>query len=100
MNKKRFIISTLVGFALLFVLDFVIHGVLLMPTYEQTADVWRSKEGYESLMLFSTVIHLAIAATLCFIYTRHHEGKGIKEGIRFGLMTGCLIGLIHFSSYA
>ena len=100
MNKKRFAISTLVGFALLFILDFIIHGILLTPLYEQTADLWRPMEEYESFMPFATAMQFIMVAVLCFIYTRHHEGKGLSEGVRFGVMFGFLIGIMQFSTYA
>ncbi len=100
MNIKRFAICSLVGFAFVFAYEFVIHGILLVPTYEQTPQLWRPMKEYESFMPLATTMQLLTTAVLCFIYTRHYEGKGLGEGMRFGIMMGLLLGLMQFSSYA
>lgn len=100
MNKKRFAICSLVGFAFVFAYEFVVHGILLVPTYELTPELWRPMEEYQSYMPFATGMQLLTTAVLCYIYTRHHEGKGVGEGVRFGVMVGLLLGLMQFSSFA
>lgn len=100
MNIKRFFISVLIGFAFVFGYEFLIHGILLVPSYELTPQLWRPTEEFENFMPFATAMQFLITATLCFIYTRHHEGKGIGEGFRFGVMFGTLLGLGCMAAYA
>lgn len=99
-NCKRFGIAALVGFIFVFGFDFVVHGILLLPTYDLTPDLWRPMEEYESMVPFMTAMQVLTTVALCYIYTRNHEGTGISEGIRFGIMFGIFLGLMQASSYA
>lgn len=98
-NLPRFLLSLVIGFAFVFGVEFAIHNTLLADLYEQTASFWRAKESMATffpLMLARTFLLVAISA---FIYTRNHEGKGITEGIRFGIPLGLLFALFMSSSY-
>ncbi len=100
MNYKRFALCTLAGFIFVFAYEFIVHGILLVPTYELTPNLWRPMEEYESFIPFMTAMQIITTMVLCYIYTRHHENKGITEGLRFGAMLGLLLGLMQFASYA
>lgn len=99
MNMKRFIVATIAGFAFIFLYEFLVHGHLLLPIYEETADLWRPKESMEAFMPWMTGIQFLFAAILCFIYTRNYESKGLEEGVRFGVMFGLLFAVMAFSPY-
>ena len=43
MNNKRWIQASIAVFVGLFVLEFVINGILLQDIYQKTASVWRSE---------------------------------------------------------
>ncbi|MGH2567761.1 MAG: hypothetical protein ACRDGA_05435 [Bacteroidota bacterium] len=85
MNKKLW-----VGFVAVFVamevLMFLIHGVILQPTYEETQAVWRA--DMESLMWIYHVLAVIGAFFFTFIFSKGYEGKGIMEGVRYGLYIG------------
>ena len=100
MNIKRYALSTIVGFVFTLMFDYVVHGVLLVPTYEQTPQLWRPLEEMNNYIPFMNAMGLFVTATLAFIYTRHHEGKGITEDVRFGVMFGLLLGLLQLNAYA
>ena len=92
-------LAVVAGFILLFVSDYVIHQILLMGLYEQTANLWRSPEtmmDFFPLMLGSQFLMSAITA---MIFTRNYEAKGIIEGARFGLLLGLLFALMMSMSY-
>lgn len=98
-NIPRFLLSVAVGFIFVFGLDYLVHENLLMDLYEQTASLWRPVESMEEffpLMIARTLLLVAIPA---YIYTRNHEGKGIMEGIRFGIPLGLLFALFMSASY-
>ena len=99
MNCKRFAICTLIGFAFIFIFDFIVHGILLAPMYAETANLWRTLEEMENFRNYALLSQLALTVVLAFIFTRHFEGKGIKEGIRFGSMLGVLMGIGAFGMY-
>lgn len=99
-NCKRFGIAALVGFIFVFGYEFVVHGILLLPTYELTPELWRPMEEHQAYIPFMTAMQVLTTVVLCYIYTRNHEGKGISEGIRFGVMFGILFGLMQASAFA
>lgn len=99
MNKMRYVIAVLVGFIFISVLDFVFHGIMLAPMYEETAQLWRSEEEMKTFFPLAMAMQFLIVAILAFIFTRNYEGKGIGEGVRFGLMFGLLIGALEFALY-
>jgi hypothetical protein len=65
---------------------FLIHGVILQSTYEATKDVWRA--DMESLMWIYHVLAIIGAFFLTLIFSKGYEGKGIAEGVRYGLYIG------------
>lgn len=98
-NIPRFILSLVAGFIFVFGFEFAVHAHLLADLYEQTAELWRpddTMEPFFPLMILRTLLFVAIPA---FIYTRKHEGKGIMEGVRFGIPLGLLLALMASSTY-
>lgn len=93
MNKKRWVVAALAAFAVYFVLEMVLHGILLGDLYRETATVWRSEPQMRSLMWTLWLVYAVQAAVLAFIYTKGYEpGKsGIKQGMRFGIALGLLL---------
>lgn len=100
MNVKRYAVSTIVGFIFIFIFDFIFHGVLLLPLYETTVNLWRSPEEMQAYFPVAILAQFLISAAVVFIFTRNYEGKGIVEGVRFGLMLGALFGVGQFSMVA
>ncbi len=98
MNKKRYVISLFVVFFFVFLYEFLVHWFLLKDIYTQTAQFWRPEE--EMNMLFMFMSQLGFSAVIAYIFTLHYEGKGIGEGIRFGLCMGLLLGSIDIATYA
>lgn len=98
MNKQRYVISVLVTFVFVFLYDFLVHGFLLKDIYVQTKELWRPEEEYK--MFVMTMSQLGFSAVLAYIFTLNYEGKGIGEGIRFGLYIGMLLGVIEIGKYS
>lgn len=98
MNKKL-----LTGFLVVFVLSevmmFLIHGVLLTSAYEAAKDAFRP--DMESLMWVYHVLAVIGAFFLTFIFSKGYEGKGIMEGVRYGLYIGIWMGAgMAYGSYS
>lgn len=100
MNVKHFAISVIVGFIFVFLYDWLVHGVLLMETYNQTAQLWRPQAEMQQYMPVMLGVQIAIVVVLAWIFTRHYEGKGVGEGIRFGSYMGVLLGIAMAGFYA
>lgn len=103
MNTKRWLLASVAVFVVLFVLEFIIHGVLLQGVYQQTASVWRPMTDMQRHMWILWVGYLVFAPFFVFIYTKGYEkGKpGLGQGFRFGLYLGAMLSVLHgFGWYA
>ena len=96
---KRIILAVLVVFIAWSILDFILHGLLLRPTYEATANLWRPMDQMKMpLMYFVTLV-----VTVCFvlIYGLLVGQKSMASGIRFGVLFGLATGIsMGFGSYS
>ncbi len=96
---KRATFAVIAVFIAWSILDFLIHGVLLQPTYEATANLWRPKDEMNMpLMSFVTLVF-----TICFvaIYGLLVEQKSLVSGIKFGVLFGLAMGIsMGFGSYS
>ncbi len=98
MNKQRYVISVLVTFVFVFLYEFLVHGYLLMDLYTQTKELWRPEEEYKMPVMFMS--QFGFSAILAYIFTLNYEGKGVGEGIRFGLYIGMFLGAIEIGKYS
>ncbi len=99
-NIPRFLAIILAGFIFVFGFEFVWHGMLLMDHYEATMHLWRPKAEMQAYFPYVLATQLAFVAALAFVFTRNYEGKGLSEGLRFGLALGVLLGIGQFGMYA
>jgi len=89
MNWKKLSISVIVIFIVYEIFNFVIHGAILGGFYEELASTWRQDMG--QFMWIMNIGDLILAFFFVYIFARGYEGKGIMEGVRFGLyVTGLL----------
>jgi hypothetical protein len=90
MNKKLLLgfIAVLVVFE---VVSFVVNGVMLMSAYEATKSLWRP--DMMSLLWVFHVIMVIGAFFFVLVFSKGYEGKGIMEGIRYGLYIGIWMGV-------
>jgi hypothetical protein len=88
MNKKL-----LIGFAVVFVLvfatDFVVNNYLMMSEYEATMTLWRRPE--EMKMAVIVIAQLFFAFFFTLIFSKGYEGKGVVEGIRYGVYVALMM---------
>lgn len=91
-------------FVTIFVFQWLFHGIYMMPAYEATASMWRSKEEMEGLMWVCISTKLVMAAVISCLYCciskgASCSGKCPKTGAKFGLKVGLLLGAHDFASY-
>ena len=91
MNVKRFVSASLAVYAVSLALGFLIHGVILKPTYDSLASIWRP--DMNSLMWIVWVNGLITSVIFTYIFAKGYEGKGIMEGARFGGIMGLFVSL-------
>jgi len=98
MNKKFW-----QGFIAVFIaaeiLNFIINGLILMSTYESLKSLWRP--DMNSFMWVYHVLMVVGAFFFTFIFSKGYEGKGIAEGIRYGLYIGIWMSMgMAYGTYA
>ena len=91
---QRPILAVVAVFLTWSILDLVIHGMLLDPIYQATADLWRPVEEMKMALMYA----VAIATAACFVMiytclvTRKSLAAGLKLGALFGLASGVSMG--------
>ncbi len=99
MNTKKWAIAALGVFIVDQLLDYIIHGVILMGTYEATASLWRP--DMESKMYIMWITGAVFAILFVYFYAKGYEGRGIIEGVRYGLWMGLFLAIpMAYNTYA
>ena len=95
----RIILAVLIVFVLWSGLDAVVHGVLLAPTYEKMANLWRAPDEMKIGLAWTTT---AVAAA-CFVLVYallvrpKSVGMGLLWGLLYGVGSGIGMGLGSYS---
>lgn len=101
MNTKRFVFAGLAVFIAGFIMDWIIHGIILKGAYESLISIWRPEEEMNSMMWIWYVGSLIFSFLFVYIFTKGYENKGIMEGVRYGLLIGLLMVLFgNLAQYA
>lgn len=98
MNKKVWM-----GFVAVFVvtqiLEYIVNMVLLDSLYKSVSELWRP-EGEMKVWLF-VVVGLFFSFFFTLIFSKGYEGKGIMEGVRYGLYVALMVVLPYsYGTYA
>lgn len=90
MNQKKFWVSFIVVFIVYEITNFVVHGLILGPTYmsEAVQPLFRPQEVLESTQWIRLLTSLVWSFFFTFIFVKGYENKGIMEGIKFGIYIG------------
>jgi hypothetical protein len=88
---RKFAISVIVLFVLLWAISFVVHGVLLNADYARLPNLMRPMSEFARLWPFMAVAFLSMALAITWIYTKGRENKPwLAQGIRFGIAVALL----------
>jgi len=97
MNKK-FWMAFIAVFITAEVLDFVLYSLVIGSAFS-SLPVWRA--DMRSLQWIYVVITLVGSFFFTFIFSKGYEGKGIAEGIRYGLYIGIWLSIgMAYGTYA
>jgi heme/copper-type cytochrome/quinol oxidase subunit 2 len=88
-NWKRFLWASLVIFVVRKGLDYLIDTVILMRDYEKLNGLLRPDVMSTVWLMF--VVGLLVAFLFTYIFVKGREGKGIQEGVRFGIIIGLFV---------
>jgi hypothetical protein len=96
---KKFWMAFVAVFVAAEILSYVVYGLIMGPPFKALQNVWRSDA--DSLMWIYPVITLVGSFFFTFIFTKGYEGKGIMEGIRYGLYIGIWLSIgMAYGTYA
>ncbi len=91
MNNKTFWIGFVVVYVLWQALGFVIFGTMLADAHAGMTGVFRPAEQLNDMMWMMLVSSAVMMFMFCYIFTRGYEGKGIMEGVRYGVLIAFLM---------
>lgn len=79
--------------------DYLIHGLILRSAYESTRDLWRPDMPEKMWIMVLVTAIWSVLFTLIFI--KEYEARGLKEGVRFGLLIGLFTAIpMAYGTYA
>ena len=88
MKNKTFWIGFVVVFVVMNVYGYLVHEVGLSATYQSLASVFRPKAEMDNMMWMMMAGGVVSLALFCHIFTLGYEGKGVMEGVRYGILIG------------
>lgn len=96
MNWKRFFVAALVIFVVGQGMEFLINGVFMKTAIESLKSLWRP--DIESKMWVMYIMNLLSWLLFTYIFIKGREGKGISEGVRFGIIIWlfAVVPMYHF----
>lgn len=89
--NKTFWIGFVVVYIVMQAMGFVIHEVMMADTYASLGNVLRGETEMMDMMWMMMISAAVMVFMFCYIFTKGYEGRGIVEGIRFGLMIGIMM---------
>lgn len=84
MNWKRFWLASAVVYVVYQVLDFVVSKVFMKSANDSLQSLWRPDLMSKIWVMY--VVGVLVAVLFTYIFVKGREGKGIAEGVRYGIM--------------
>ncbi len=94
MNTKRLILAVVVAFVVLWVTDFLIHGVWITPDYRATQQLWRTDAEMQSHMAWMLGAQFLFVITFVILWAKgfashtRNVGCAVGYGLLMGLFSG------------
>ncbi len=89
MNTSKALLAGLAGGVLLWLYNFVMHGMIMADVYVNNAAVFR-QDAANPLWFLVVEVGMAVAGAFLFAKTRSSWADGLKGGMTFGLMVGAI----------
>lgn len=84
MNWKRFLAASLAVFVAVQALEFGFNELFMKGANESLKTLWRQQMASRMWVMY--VLSALIALLFTYIFIKGREGKGIAEGVRFGII--------------
>lgn len=99
MNLKRFTAATVTLYVFLTLYEWLIHGVLLTPTYAQTPHIWRTLEEMNANIPLAMFLKLCFTSLAAFVFAQVFPKGGLNNGLIYGLFLGMFLSIFWASWY-
>ena len=97
--KKKISLGFIVTFLTLTVLDNLGDAVLFKSSIASLSNIMRPKGDVEANTWILLVSFLIFAYFFTWIFSKGYQGKGILEGIRYGVAVGFMFNVPYFFTY-
>ena len=89
--SKRFLLSWLAVFVAWMVGSFIVHGLILKPSYAQVPELFRTQDETAEVSHFMLLAHVIMAGAFAWIYQRGVDARPwLPQGLRFGIAIALL----------
>jgi len=97
MNTKRWLQASLAAVVMIWIVESVVHGLMLADLYKQTVSLWRPADEMEKLMPLMWLGYALFAPFFVYLYAVGMEPKKdvFGQGLRFGLIFGVGLSAMH-----
>lgn len=85
------ILSVLLVFLSFILTDFIIHGYILISSYNETASLWRPQNEMKVGLI--QLVNLLISAVICYSYTYFVTNKTLKNTLFYVFTIGFVMGI-------
>ena len=98
MNKK--VMMGAIGvYVWMAVWEMIVNMGILSADYMATAQLWRPEAEIKVYLFY--IIYIFVSYLLAVIFSKGYEGKGISEGVRFGIYIGIFMAVpMAYGTYA
>jgi hypothetical protein len=86
MNHRRGFLAFIAVFVVIFIFEFLWHGMLMKSAYMETSTLWRTEPMFPVLILGQLVIAFAFTG----LYVRKVGVNGVATGMGYGIVIGIL----------
>jgi hypothetical protein len=89
---KRFWIAGIAASVLVFLLGFLVHGVILAGDYMELKNLFRPEKDAMGFMPVMILAHVIMGFALAWIYSQGISGDSwLSQGLRFGIAAALLV---------
>lgn len=95
---KRALLASLLILLVWGAIDYLLHELILRPTYESSAHLWRAQSEMNLPLIYFVVVILI--ACFVSIYSRFIPNKALTTGVSYGFLYGLATGVgVGFGTY-
>lgn len=97
MDKRRFIVSTLIAWLIFIMIDFIAHASVLSPLWLEEQPALKPLDDLAKLIPAGYFSFLVLTALTGWMYTGVYKSNpGFGTNLKFGAIFGGLFGLSNF----